>query len=54
MELTKGTIIAGVFTCRACPVKVDLADTADIVFGNIPPPGRDSIPLLDRDFHVGG
>ena len=52
--LTEGAVIAGVFACWTCAVKVYLADTADIVFGDIPPPGRDGVPLLDRDLHLGG
>jgi hypothetical protein len=52
--LTERAVIAGVFACRACAVKVDLADTADIVFWDIPPPGRDGVPLLDCDLHPGG
>ena len=29
-----------------------LADTADVVVGNVPSPGRYRIPLLDLDFHL--
>lgn len=50
---TKRAIVAGVFAGWACPIKVDLADATNIVFGNVPAPGRDGVPLLDLDFHFG-
>lgn len=31
---------------------MNLADTADIVFRDIPAPGGDGIPLLNCDFHI--
>ena len=30
-----------------------LADTADVVLGDVPAPGRDGVPLVDRDLHRG-
>ena len=51
--LTQGTIVAGIFACWTCAIKMDLADPADIVFGNVPPPGRDGVPLFDLDLHWG-
>lgn len=52
--LTQGTIVAWIFACRTCAIKMDLADAADVVFGNVPPPGRDGVPLFDLDLHLGG
>jgi hypothetical protein len=52
--LTQGAIIARVFACWTCAVEVHLADTADVVFGDIPSPGRDGVPLFDPDLHLGG
>ena len=49
--LTEAAVVAGILARRTGPVEVDLADTADIVFGEIPSPRRDGVPLLDLDFH---
>ena len=51
--LTQGTVVAGIFASWACAVEMDLADAADIVFGYVPPPGRDGVPLFDLDLHWG-
>lgn len=51
VPLTKTAVVAWVFASRACAVKVNLADAADVVFGDIPLPCRDGVPLLDGDFH---
>lgn len=49
--LTKATVVAGILARRTRPVKVHLTDTADVVFGDIPLPCGDGIPLFDGDFH---
>jgi hypothetical protein len=50
--LTQAAVITWIFTSRTRPVKVDLADTTNIVFRQVPAPGSDGIPLLDGDLHV--
>lgn len=49
--LTQAAVVAWVFTSRTRPVKVDLADTTNIVFWQVPAPCGHWIPLLDGDFH---
>ncbi len=51
--LTKTAVVAWVFASRTRPVEVHLADAANIVFGDVPPPRRDRVPLCDSDLHVG-
>lgn len=53
-HLTKAAVIARVFACWACAVKVDLADAADVVLGDIPPPRRDGVPAGNLDLHDAG
>lgn len=48
---TEAAVIARILAGRARPVKVSLADAANVVFGNIPLPCSDGIPFLDGDFH---
>lgn len=48
---TETAVIAGVFAARTSAIKVDLADTADIVLGDIPPPGCDGVPSGNLDLH---
>lgn len=50
--LTQWAVVAGVFACGTCPIKVDLTDATNIVFGNVPSPGRDRVPLFDLDLHL--
>jgi hypothetical protein len=47
----ESVVITWIFTSRTRPVKVDLADTTNIVFWQVPAPGSDRIPLLDGDLH---
>lgn len=54
LRLTQAALIAGEFASGACPVEVHLANTADVVVGNVPPPGGYGVPLLDVDFHAVG
>ena len=48
---TQAALVSGISACWAGSVEMDLADAADIVFGDIPSPGRHGVPLLDRDLH---
>lgn len=48
----QAAIISRVFARRTCTIEMHLADTADVVVGNVPSPGRYCIPLLDLDFHL--
>lgn len=50
-RLTQAALVARIFASRACAIKVDLADAADIVFREIPSPSRDGVPLFDLDLH---
>ena len=50
-ERTKTAVIAWVFASRTGAVKVNLADTTDIVFRYIPAPCRDGVPICDGDLH---
>jgi len=52
IELTQTTIISWVFACWTCAVEMDLADTTDIVVGDVPSPCRYRVPSLDFDLHV--
>jgi hypothetical protein len=54
MTLTEAAVIAWVFARRTRAIKVDLADAAHIVFGYVPSPGSDGIPLRYLDFHSAG
>jgi hypothetical protein len=49
---TQDAIISGVFASRTCTIKVDLADTADVVVGDIPSPSSYRIPFPDLDLHL--
>lgn len=51
-EHTQAAIIAWVFASRTSAVEMDLADTTDVVVGDIPSPCRHRVPLLDLDLHV--
>jgi len=51
--LTQAAVVARVFAGRTRPIKVDLADAADVVFRDVPSPGGDGVPLLDGDLHEG-
>ena len=51
VELTDATIIAWIFACWACAVKVDLTDTTNIIVGDVPTPSRDTVPSLYFDLH---
>jgi hypothetical protein len=50
-QLTKATVVTGIFTGGTGSIEMNLADTTDIVFGKIPSPSRNSIPLRDLDLH---
>lgn len=54
MPLTDAAVVAGISAGRTRPIEVDLANATDVVFGNVPPPGRDGVPLLDLDLHLDG
>jgi hypothetical protein len=51
MGLTKTAVVAGILAGRTRPVKVHLADAANIVLWYVPPPRRDRVPLGDADLH---
>ena len=53
-ELTEATVVSRILACWTCAIKLDLADTADVVFRQIPPPCRNGVPLFDGDFHAAG
>lgn len=47
----EAAVVAGIFAGGTGAIKVNLADTTDIVFRKIPPPSGNGIPILDLDFH---
>jgi hypothetical protein len=49
--LTKGTFFPWISTLRTSAVVRIPTDSADVVFGHIPVPGRDGVPLFDNDAH---
>src|SRR6478609_8663747 len=51
VELTDATIIAWIFACWACAVKVNLTDTTNIIVGDVPTPSRNTVPSLYFDLH---
>jgi hypothetical protein len=48
---TQTAIVAWVFACWTCAIEMDLADTTNVVVGDIPSPRRHCVPLLDFDLH---
>lgn len=51
--LTQSTIVPGILASRTGAVELDPTDAAHLVFGHVPSPRRDGVPLLDSDFHGG-
>lgn len=49
--LTEAAVVAWVFAGGTRAVEIDLADTAHIIFGDVPSPGSDRIPFLNLDLH---
>lgn len=49
--LTETAVVTWIFAGRTGAVKVNLADTTDVVLGDIPSPSRDSVPVCDGDLH---
>jgi hypothetical protein len=50
---TKAAVIPRVFAAGARSVEVDLTNATNVVFGEVPSPGRHGVPLLDLDLHCG-
>jgi hypothetical protein len=51
---TQTAVISGIFASRASAIEVYLADTTNIVVGDIPSPCSHRVPCLDSDLHVDG
>lgn len=48
---TQRTIIPGKPAIRTGPIELHATNTAHVVFGDVPAPGRDGVPDFDFDFH---
>jgi hypothetical protein len=49
--LTQRAFFSWISTLRASAVVGISTDSTDVVFGHVPVPGRDGIPLFDKDTH---
>lgn len=49
--LTESAVIAGEFASRTSAVKLNTADTADLILRDVPVPSSDGIPFLNGDLH---
>ena len=52
-RLTQGTFVARMPAIWARAVKLDAADSANVVLGNVPAPARHRIVICNLDFHGG-